>query len=116
MPEHVHMLVNEPERETLAKAMQSLKQSVARTLALRAAFSIRDGPRATDENPRPSQAWTGHPRNGLSCARLGHGYLISRNRRGGTRSIYGVGDLGDAPTRYSLHCRQNENAPSFSQT
>jgi len=37
MPEHVHMLVNEPERETLAKAMQSLKQSVARTLALRAA-------------------------------------------------------------------------------
>jgi putative transposase len=37
MPEHVHMLVNEPERGTLAKAMQSLKQSVARTLALRAA-------------------------------------------------------------------------------
>jgi putative transposase len=37
MPEHVHLLVNEPERETLAKAMQSLKQSVARTLALRAA-------------------------------------------------------------------------------
>ena len=31
------MLVNEPERETLSKAMQSLKQSVARTLALRAA-------------------------------------------------------------------------------
>src|SRR5437764_9657897 len=31
------MLVNEPEREALAKAMQSLKQSVARTLALRAA-------------------------------------------------------------------------------
>jgi putative transposase len=37
MPEHVHMLVNEPERETLSKAMQSLKQSVSRTLALRAA-------------------------------------------------------------------------------
>ena len=36
MPEHVHLLVNEPERETLARAMQSLKQSVARTLALRA--------------------------------------------------------------------------------
>ncbi len=36
MPEHVHMLVNEPEQETLARAMQSLKQSVARTLALRA--------------------------------------------------------------------------------
>jgi len=37
MPEHVHMLVTEPERCTLAVALQSLKQSVARTLALRAA-------------------------------------------------------------------------------
>ena len=36
MPEHVHMLVSEPERGTLAQAMQSLKQSVARRLALRA--------------------------------------------------------------------------------
>ncbi len=36
MPEHVHMLVNEPERGALAKALQSLKQSVARRLALRA--------------------------------------------------------------------------------
>src|ERR1700689_5918379 len=36
MPEHVHLLVSEPEREVLARAMQSLKQSVARTLALRA--------------------------------------------------------------------------------
>ena len=36
MPEHVHMLVNEPERSTLAQAMQSLKQSVARRLTLRA--------------------------------------------------------------------------------
>jgi putative transposase len=36
MPEHVHMLVNELERGTLAQVMQSLKQSVARTLALRA--------------------------------------------------------------------------------
>jgi putative transposase len=37
MPEHVHLLVSEPERDTLARAMQSLKQSVARRLALRAA-------------------------------------------------------------------------------
>jgi putative transposase len=36
MPEHVHMLVNEPGRGTLAQVMQSLKQSVARRLALRA--------------------------------------------------------------------------------
>ena len=37
MPEHVHLLVSEPERDTLARAMQSLKQSVARRLALRVA-------------------------------------------------------------------------------
>jgi putative transposase len=37
MPEHVHLLLNEPGRGNLAQAMQSLKQSVARRLALRAA-------------------------------------------------------------------------------
>ena len=37
MPEHIHMLVNEPEQGSLSQVMQSLKQSVARTLALRAA-------------------------------------------------------------------------------
>jgi len=36
MPEHIHMLVNEPEQGSLLRVMQSLKQSVARTLALRA--------------------------------------------------------------------------------
>ena len=36
MPEHVHLLVNEPEVGTLADALQSLKQGVARRLALRA--------------------------------------------------------------------------------
>ena len=30
MPEHVHLLVSEPERETLAVALKSLKQGVAR--------------------------------------------------------------------------------------
>ena len=37
MPEHVHLLVDEPEKGKLAQALQSLKQSVARRLALRAA-------------------------------------------------------------------------------
>jgi putative transposase len=32
MPEHVHLLLNEPERETLAEAMKSLKQGVSRRL------------------------------------------------------------------------------------
>lgn len=40
MPEHVHLLVSEPDRGTLAQAMQSLKQGVARQLALRAAESF----------------------------------------------------------------------------
>jgi len=40
MPEHVHMLVNEPEQGSLSQVMQSLKQSVARTLALRATDSF----------------------------------------------------------------------------
>lgn len=40
MPEHVHLLVSEPQRSDLAHAMQSLKQGVARTLALRAAESF----------------------------------------------------------------------------
>jgi putative transposase len=32
MPEHVHLLISEPERATLAIALQALKQSVARRL------------------------------------------------------------------------------------
>ena len=40
MPEHVHLLVNEPERGCLSRMLQSLKQSVARTLALRATDSF----------------------------------------------------------------------------
>jgi putative transposase len=40
MPEHVHLLVNEPEHGTLAQALQSLKQGVARRLALRAKDSF----------------------------------------------------------------------------
>jgi putative transposase len=43
MPEHVHMLVSEPEHGTLAQAMQSLKQGVARRLALRAADPFWQG-------------------------------------------------------------------------
>ena len=32
MPEHVHLLLSEPQRETLAEAIKSLKQGVARRL------------------------------------------------------------------------------------
>jgi putative transposase len=37
MPEHVHLLVGEPQTALLATALQALKQSVSRTLALRQA-------------------------------------------------------------------------------
>jgi len=40
MPEHVHLLVSEPECGTLAQALQSMKQGVARRLALRAEHSF----------------------------------------------------------------------------
>jgi len=36
MPEHVHLLLNEPTRRTFAQMLQSLKQSIARQFALRA--------------------------------------------------------------------------------
>ena len=40
MPEHVHLMVNEPGHKILAQAVQSLKQGVARPLALRAEDSF----------------------------------------------------------------------------
>jgi putative transposase len=40
MPEHVHLLLNEPERNAFAQAIKSLKQGVARRLALRAKDSF----------------------------------------------------------------------------
>ena len=36
MPEHIHLLISEPDKCTVAAVMQSLKQGIARTLALRA--------------------------------------------------------------------------------
>jgi len=40
MPENVHLLLNEPERNTLAEAIKSLRQGLARRLALRAEDSF----------------------------------------------------------------------------
>jgi putative transposase len=37
MPEHVHLLLTEPQDQALSVALQALKQSVSRKLALRAA-------------------------------------------------------------------------------
>jgi len=44
MPEHVHLLVSEPERGMLAQAMQSLKQGGARRLAPTSCGPVLAGP------------------------------------------------------------------------
>ena len=59
MPEHVHLLLSEPETTCLATALQALKQSVSRTLALRHAepfwharyydFNVWTGPKRIEK-------------------------------------------------------------------
>ena len=49
MPEHVHLLVSEPMNRNLATALQALKQSVSRSLALRSALPFWE-PRYYDFN------------------------------------------------------------------
>ena len=45
MPEHVHLLVSEPERATLADALKSMKQGVSRRL-----IGIRKGAAFNNQN------------------------------------------------------------------
>jgi len=72
MLEHVHLLVSEPERDTLARAMQSLKQSVARRLAAASGRSVLASPllrfqcverkdcgEAALHSPKSGAAWVG---------------------------------------------------------
>ena len=59
MPEHIHMLVNEPEQGSLSQVMQSLKQSVARTLALRAVAPFWQA-RYYDFNVYDFNVWSEH--------------------------------------------------------
>lgn len=42
MPEHVHLLLSEPERGTLARALQSLKSASARTARRRSAENMEE--------------------------------------------------------------------------
>jgi putative transposase len=58
MPDHVHLLLSEPERQTLADALKSLKQGVSRRLIGNAEhfwqkryydFNIRDYPQLTEK-------------------------------------------------------------------
>ena len=56
MPEHVHLLISEPERRQLATAIQAMKQSVARRLAARSAEPFWQ-PRYYDFN-----VWSEHKR------------------------------------------------------
>ena len=43
MPEHVHLLLSEPERDTLAEALKSLKQGVSRRLITNAPLKPTSG-------------------------------------------------------------------------
>jgi REP element-mobilizing transposase RayT len=60
MFEHVHLLMSEPERGTLASAVQAIKQSVSRKL-----IAGREGSSGLSaEKPRPTAkkgGRTGHP-------------------------------------------------------
>jgi REP element-mobilizing transposase RayT len=44
MPEHVHLLISEPERGTLTLAIQSLKEGVARRLGATGERLVLAGP------------------------------------------------------------------------
>jgi putative transposase len=44
MPEHVHLLLSEPQRDTLADALKSLKQGVSRRLLLKMGWRATGGP------------------------------------------------------------------------
>jgi putative transposase len=50
MPEHVHLLLSEPQRETLANALKSLKQGVSRRLI-------------NDHSHQPNEGVSGAPRH-----------------------------------------------------
>ncbi len=53
MPEHVHLLVSEPERKSLSVVMQVLQQSVARNLNRRVAALERHGQQRLWQAERP---------------------------------------------------------------
>ena len=55
MPEHVHLLISEPERGALASAVQAIKQSVARRL-------IGDNPHFWQARYYDFNVWTAHKR------------------------------------------------------
>ncbi len=85
MPEHVHLLVSEPECGTLAQALQSLKQGVARRLALRAEESFWQAryydfnvwsERKFIEKLRYIQSQPCDSRTGCSAGRLGVEQLL----------------------------------------
>lgn len=107
MPEHVHLLVGEPQTATLATALQAFKQSVSRTLALRQAEPFWQA-RYYDLNvwtnrkrierlhffypPQPGDA-----RIGFKTRGLGMEQLLSLSDRCGRRSGDRVRVDGTAP-------------------
>ena len=91
MPEHVHLLISEPERSTLHVALQMLKQIVSRKLRRKLAEHPFWQPRYYDFNvwSEPSEGWLRIRRNGsgaVSGTMLRERKASWRLSRGGRRS------------------------------
>jgi hypothetical protein len=72
MPEHVHLLLSEPERASLSRALQALKQSVARQLIGNQPHFWQaryfESPRFLTLHPRPTLS----PKDGEKDGAPGH--------------------------------------------
>jgi REP element-mobilizing transposase RayT len=88
MPEHVHLLISEPERGTLALAIQSLKQGVARRLALREKDSFWQA-RYYDFNVWSEQKSS---RDQVHSSQSGSAWFGSAGRRLGLEQLQALSD------------------------
>ena len=69
MPEHVHLLVSEPQRETLSTAVQALKLGFVRSL-------LRDGVAASPMSRKTGETWgpnSEHPNSEHPNSSCSHG-------------------------------------------
>lgn len=72
MPEHIHMLVSEPRKELLSKAIQALKLSVSVQSPERPFWQPRyyDFNVHSQDKPEPGEAWSGRKAGRLAVVEL----------------------------------------------
>ncbi len=91
MPEHVHLLVSEPQRETLSTAIQALKLGVVCSMPCSGGSAVAATPRACPE--QESKGLAKAPRPGAPMP-LGPRFILSGSgRRGFTISCGEVGPV-----------------------